>query len=173
MAAPTESLTGSCLCGAWRYTVLNQPLKSIICHCISCKKWTGASFMPNVMFPSSALDMKPDEEISPPPQMTTYPDKSSDSGRTVHRRFCASCGSPLYCSSPDFPGMISLATGTIDGRLGESKAEHAILTEEERLKGLAPEIEFYCKRAAPWVEIKGVTTKHHDLGDLGQEGDIS
>ncbi|KIW31068.1 uncharacterized protein PV07_02751 [Cladophialophora immunda] len=173
MADPAETLTGSCLCGSWRYTVPKQPIKSIICHCNACKKWTGGSFMPNVLFPSSGFDLKPDEAVSPPPQMTTYADKGSDSGRTVNRHFCATCGSPLYCSSSLSPEMISVPSGSIDGLLGASKAEHAKLTEEERLRGLAPEMEFYCQRAAPWVEIKGKTMKLHGMGDSGHEGDKS
>lgn len=125
----------------------------------------------NALFPSSAFDIKPaDEAISPPPQLSIYEDKGSDSGRTINRHFCATCGSPLYCQSPDFQGMISLPTGTIDGLLGASKAEHASLTDGERLKGLDPEIEFYCQRAAPWLEIKGETMKLHSLGDFGKEG---
>lgn len=161
---------GSCLCGTWRYTVLKQPVKSIVCHCNACKKWTGTSFMMNVLFPSSAFDIKPNEAISPPPQLSVYVDKGPDSGRTVNRYFCATCGSPLYCQSSDFQDMISLPSGTIDGLLGASKAEVASLTDEERLKGLAPEIEFYCQRAAPWLEIKGGTMKLHSLGDFGKEG---
>ncbi|KIW84976.1 hypothetical protein Z517_00364 [Fonsecaea pedrosoi CBS 271.37] len=172
MSDPAETLTGSCLCGAWRYTVLKQPVKSIICHCDACKKWSGSVFMANILFPRSALDLRPDNAIIPPPQMTTYGDKGSDSGRTVNRHFCARCGSPLYCCTSDFQDMISLPAGSIDGPLGAgSGAEHAMLTgEERRLKGLDPEIEFYCQRATPWVEIKCKTSKLQSLGELGKDG---
>ena len=38
---PSQRLAGSCLCGASKYAVLNQPIKMLVCHCINCKKFSS------------------------------------------------------------------------------------------------------------------------------------
>lgn len=39
------SNTGSCLCGAVKYTLAKTPTESATCHCSMCRKWSGGAFV--------------------------------------------------------------------------------------------------------------------------------
>ncbi|MFT7409338.1 MAG: hypothetical protein ACI9GJ_001314, partial [Parasphingorhabdus sp.] len=42
---PTEQvISGSCLCGAIRYSASASPLFQVHCHCQDCRKNTGSAF---------------------------------------------------------------------------------------------------------------------------------
>lgn len=41
---------GSCLCSAIKYEITGDPFTYLVCHCINCKKATGAAFMANAFF---------------------------------------------------------------------------------------------------------------------------
>ena len=38
----------------------------------------------------------------------------ADSGRTLHRYFCADCGSPIYSQRNPNPGFVVVRAGTLD-----------------------------------------------------------
>lgn len=50
-------------------------------------------------------------EISNKENLTIYEDKTTDSGTPLMRRFCKTCGSPVYTSSAAIPGSIFLRLG--------------------------------------------------------------
>ncbi|PXA97447.1 aldehyde-activating protein [Nostoc sp. 3335mG] len=75
-----EIRTGGCLCGAVRYEVRGEPLKSGLCHCGDCRKVTGTSFLAYADWPS---------------------DRFSYSGEVAEfdgRSFCPKCGSRLFAA---------------------------------------------------------------------------
>jgi hypothetical protein len=42
---------GGCFCGRVRYRVSGEPLRSAICHCVSCRRTSGALTVAWVSFP--------------------------------------------------------------------------------------------------------------------------
>ena len=88
-----------------------------------------------------------------------YTDSHTDSGNTLNRHFCTGCGCSLYLTVPQTPEVVSITSGTIDGALNEATGEVTQLAEEERLKGLKPGLELFCRSLTPWVEIKAETEK--------------
>lgn len=99
--------TGSCLCGAVKFTVTG-PLRSVIaCHCHQCRKQTG-----NYM---SATGTK-DENLSFTQRRGLKWYRSSDKAR---RGFCGECGSTLFWKG-DGRDYTAIAAGAIDGRPGSS-----------------------------------------------------
>jgi hypothetical protein len=107
MATP---LTGSCLCGAIRYTV-NIPVTELrACHCTHCQKSSGASGTVNAIIPSSAFKLT---QGTP----KRYDDKA-DSGRTLYRFFCGDCGSPMYSQRATTPERVVVRAGTFDDSSG-------------------------------------------------------
>lgn len=42
--------TGSCLCKGITYEIIGEPVTSVVCHCIDCKKASGSAFMANVLY---------------------------------------------------------------------------------------------------------------------------
>ncbi len=103
--------TGSCLCGAVKYT-FEEPARPIIaCHCIQCRKQTG-SFMH-----SSAVD-NDKFHIVETRGLKWY--RASD---MAARGFCGECGSNLFWK-PDKGNYTSFTAGSIDGATGLAVEGH-------------------------------------------------
>src|SRR4029450_1385295 len=47
--------TGGCLCGAVRYQAEADPLRAVICHCVTCRRGSGAPMMCLVHLPGEAF----------------------------------------------------------------------------------------------------------------------
>lgn len=129
MPAP---LTGSCLCGAIRYTVGVPVTELRACHCTHCQKASGAAGTVNAVLPSSVFKIT---QGTP----KRY-DAKADSGRTLYRYFCGDCGSPLYSQRPTTPEMTVVRAGTLDDSSGMKIATH-----------------IWTKSARPWAYIDPAT----------------
>ncbi len=69
--------TGGCLCGAVRYRLRGEPLRSGLCHCLDCRKASGSFYTPFAVWPAEAFESTG--------AMKTYAERS----------FCPECGSRL------------------------------------------------------------------------------
>ena len=99
-------LSGSCLCGAIRYTVSVPITELRACHCIHCQKASGTGASVNAPLPSAAFKLTqgtPKRHVG-----------KADSGRTLFRFFCGDCGSPIYSQRETTPETIALRVGTLD-----------------------------------------------------------
>lgn len=94
--------TGGCLCGAVRFRVKGAPKWVVHCHCPSCRRQTGAAFVPYAGF--KAVDF----------QLTSGKLASYNSSPGVTRRFCGDCGSPLTYESDRWPGELHVLLGAMD-----------------------------------------------------------
>lgn len=103
MATP---LTGSCLCGAIRYTIGVPVTELRACHCTNCQKASGAGGSVNAVVPSAAFKITQ----GTPKRF----DSKADSGRTLHRHFCGDCGSPIYSQRATSPETVVVRAGTFD-----------------------------------------------------------
>ena len=170
---PTKSSSsskGSCLCGAITYTLSQAPNKSVLCHCINCKKVSGSAFLTNDWYPVAALSVRATPESS----LKTYADQGLDLPKgQLLRHFCGKCGSPLYIKHDQFPEFVIVMRGTNDGAEGR---EHAV-SEEEGWEGdqvfrdgqnsaWKPTEEYFNQRRMGWVTaiddsktFVGMTTK--------------
>jgi len=118
-----ETLTGSCLCGAIRYTVAAPVTELRACHCTHCQKSSGAGGSVNAVLPSDAFRIT----HGTPKRY----DARADSGRTLHRYFCGDCGSPIYSQRATNPGMVVVRAGTFDNP-GDMKITAHIWTKSAR-----------------------------------------
>lgn len=85
--------TGGCLCGAVRYQVLGEPIKSGLCHCADCRKITGTSFL-------AYADWKRTDFSS-----------SGEIREFAGRSFCPTCGSRLFSLSEE---GVEIFLGSLD-----------------------------------------------------------
>ena len=129
------SLTGSCLCGAIRYTVDVPVTELRACHCTHCQKSSGASGTVNAIIPSSAFKITQ----GTPKRF----DSRADSGRTLYRYFCGDCGSPMYSQRATAPERVVVRAGSFDDSSG-MKITGNIWTASAR----------------PWAFIDPATTQH-------------
>jgi hypothetical protein len=130
-----DPLTGSCLCGAVRYTVTAPVAELRACHCTHCQKSSGAGGAVNAVLASDAFRITQ----GTPKRYAAR----ADSGRTLYRFFCSDCGSPIYGQRETNPGMVVVRAGTLDNA-GQMKIAAHIWT----------------KSARPWSHIDPASQQH-------------
>jgi hypothetical protein len=97
---------GRCLCGAVRFTVDAEPLGARMCWCRDCQRIASGSATVNVLFP--------EESVHYDGEMTTLK-LVADSGNTVERGFCPTCGAQMYSKTVEPAGMpMRVRAGTLD-----------------------------------------------------------
>ena len=86
-----RSLSGSCLCGAVRYTVSGEVQRFYHCHCSRCRKATGSGHATNLMVEGSLSWHSGAELIRrfKPPQAERFANA-----------FCATCGAVACWREP-------------------------------------------------------------------------
>ena len=96
-------LSGQCFCGAITYQVSGEPDFVALCHCIDCRRASGAPMVAWAMFPEAALTL------------TKGRPKTINSSGTAMRSFCVDCGSGLfYRNEAVLPGIVDVQTATLD-----------------------------------------------------------
>ena len=100
----SKQLTGSCLCGGFKYMVKN-PLKMLSnCHCSMCRNSLGAAFLSAFLVPKDDLIL-----------LETSTMASHKSSENVIRHFCKRCGCSTHCEDHNFSTVpILLSAGTLD-----------------------------------------------------------
>lgn len=121
------TMSGQCLCGQYSYTVEAEPMMTAVCHCKSCQRQSGSAFSTNIGVPEAAITGKG--------TLAAF-EETAESGNTVHRHFCGSCGSPVYSTLSASPGLAFVKAGTLDDT-----------------SALAPQVNIWCKSAQDWVVI--------------------
>jgi hypothetical protein len=95
-------ITGGCHCGAIRYSISGEPIRSALCACIDCRRSSGA--------PAVAWSLFAREVVSFEGEPATY-----NSSRDVERGFCDKCGTGLfYESATILPGKINMRSASFD-----------------------------------------------------------
>jgi len=102
----SDKISGSCMCGAIRYTV-DVPITELrACHCTNCQKGSGTGAAENAVIPSAAFHLERGS--------LKHFASRADSGRTLNRYFCGDCGSPIYSQRENAPETVVLRVGAID-----------------------------------------------------------
>ena len=120
--------------GAVRIRAAGEPLRVGLCHCETCRRNSGSSFLAFAVFPRERFSIEQGE---------TDHFQSSPEG---WRHFCPQCGSPLFSEWAD--------TDSLDVDLGALDKPHA----------LRPGYELLWDGRAPWLpEIHGLKRFEHNL----------
>jgi hypothetical protein len=98
-------ITGRCLCGAVRYQSTAAPLTARICWCRLCQYLAAGNGTVNVCFPRPTLTIEG--------QVSDYR-SVADSGSVMHRKFCPTCGTPMFSEAEARPHLIFVRGGTLD-----------------------------------------------------------
>lgn len=119
-------ITGRCLCGGVTYSVDAQPVWQGVCHCSNCQRQTASAFSTVVGVPSKALTVKG--------TLASFKTVSEGFQSTTERRFCSTCGSPIYSMIESMPQVAFLKAGTIDD-----------------ISWFQPTVEIWTSSAQPWA----------------------
>src|ERR1051325_8882639 len=97
---------GGCLCGAVRYRVSGEPVRSSVCSCTACQRRTGSLAGFGAYFNANQVTVRG--------ELRTYEHRSDESGRWLRFEFCPKCGTQVTWTAEVFPGMRAIGVGTLD-----------------------------------------------------------
>ena len=95
-------ITGRSYCGATTINATQAPRTVVYCHCIDCRRVTGAPVAAFAAFDETAVTLTPNEG------------RSVTSNPGVTRSFCQVCGTPLTGRYDYLPGEVYIAVGVLD-----------------------------------------------------------
>jgi hypothetical protein len=96
--------SGSCFCGAVRFTVSGQPVAMGYCHCESCRHWSAGPVNAFSLWKPEAIRVTKGAE-----NIGTY-NKSPRSSR----KWCKTCGGHLFTEHPAW-GLTDVYAAVIPG----------------------------------------------------------
>lgn len=102
--AKTETLKGSCLCGAVRYTARGESKRFYHCHCSRCRKVTGTGHASN-LFVAGTLTWDEGAE-----QVKKF---RLPGAKGFGNSFCGVCGSRVPAFNEKF-GTVFIPAGSLD-----------------------------------------------------------
>ena len=138
------AITGRCYCGATTISATQMPQTIAYCHCIDCRRVTGAPVAAFAAFDETAVTFSPDEG------------RKVVANPGVMRTFCAACGSPLTGRYDYLPGQVYIAVGVLD-----------------QASDLAPQLHAHESQRLTWLHIdddleRFATTSRLHLADAGK-----
>ena len=123
-------LSGSCLCGTVKYET-DGPLTAVTrCHCVQCRKASGAEFATNGSVPLAGFRVLSGAEALG--RFESSPGK--------FRVFCSRCGSPLFKEYPVSEGVVRLRLGSLDSELPHGPTYHVFVSEKPSWSEICDEL---------------------------------
>ena len=107
-------VSGSCFCGAVRFSIGLPTLFCGHCHCSMCRRSHGAGFVTWIAVPRSQFLLEGGEA-----ELVRF--RSSDHGA---RSFCSRCGSTLFCESDKHPDQIDIVLANMAGPIDRLPQAH-------------------------------------------------
>ena len=128
---------GGCLCGAVRYVLTAIPNFVYFCHCRDCQKESGSPFVTDMEVARAAL------QIAGPLARYT---RTGESGKSVHRNFCRSCGTTVMTEFDVDPAHVAIKACSLDDA-----------------SWVKPDRHLYASRMQPWLKLNdGLRTYERD-----------
>jgi hypothetical protein len=93
----------SCSCGQLRAVTSGEPVRVSICHCFACQRRTGSSYGYQARFHSDHVRISGESR--------EYVRHADEDGAVRRMRFCPQCGSTIYWTDDQNPGMVAVAVG--------------------------------------------------------------
>lgn len=102
-----EAITGRCFCGAVRFRFTGSPVAIRACWCRDCQYLSSGNASVSAIIQTATFELAGDvcEHVS-----------TADSGATMRRSFCPTCGTPLFSASATRPDMMAVRVGALDDR---------------------------------------------------------
>lgn len=126
---------GGCLCGAVRYRVSGTPLDAGYCHCLLCRRSTGAPVSAWLTFPIDSFEYTKGKT-------SIY--RSSLWGQ---REFCSVCGTQIAYRDAEGARSIDISMGSLD---------------DPTL--YRPEYHIFVKDRIPWFDTADNLPRHENAG---------
>ena len=119
------TMEGGCFCGAVRYRIEGTPSRVTNCHCIHCRRTSGAPFLTWAEAKASAF------------KFTKGIPNSFESRPHVTRKFCANCGTQLTFQNAEDDDLVDITVGSLDTPASVTPEDHV-----------------WCDRMLPWIKLQ-------------------
>jgi hypothetical protein len=126
-------LQGGCMCGAVRYEASGEPFNATLCHCVDCRRASGA---PALAWFSVRRDTLHWTRGSP---------ARNASSPGVERLFCGQCGTQLTWDGAGAPGEIDVTVCSLDDPEAVAPADHTFASQQLRWLHLADTLPRYAR----------------------------
>ena len=126
-------LQGGCMCGAVRYEASGEPFHLTLCHCVDCRRASGAPALAWFSVRAAAL------------RWTRGTPACNPSSPGVERLFCGSCGTQLAWHSNGTPDEISVTMGSLDDPDALAPADHLFYAQRVHWLHLADTLPRYLR----------------------------
>jgi hypothetical protein len=104
--------TGSCRCGAVQFAVSAEPFHVSYCHCMDCRKASGAPVSAFVGFPSDQVAIEGDT-------------LAAFQNGPVKRSFCNRCGTPIAYVDDRLENQTYFTLGAMDSPASYKPTHHS------------------------------------------------
>jgi hypothetical protein len=132
-------LAGSCLCGGVKYEA-EGPLSAIgRCHCVQCRKASGAEFATNGAVSKQGFRIVAGEELL----------RRWQSSPGQFRVFCGRCGSPLFKENQNTPTQVRLRLGCLDSEQDQKPKLHVFVSEKPSWSEISDDLPQYPRLPGP------------------------
>ncbi len=102
---PEKSVSGSCFCGAIRFSVRPPTMFCGHCHCSMCRRSHGAGYVTWLAVARDQFRIDSGES-----ELARF--RSSEHGV---RSFCKRCGSSLFCETSHQPDVVDVVLANMQG----------------------------------------------------------
>jgi hypothetical protein len=115
-------LTGSCHCGAVRFSIESpHPYPFNRCYCSICRKTAGGGgYAINLGGDYDSMHIEGEEHVSVYQARITDPDTGKATISPGKRHFCRHCGSALWVWDPRWPKLVHPFASAIDSELPQA-----------------------------------------------------
>jgi len=117
-------MEGGCFCGAVRYAIQGAIARTTNCHCLHCRKTSGAPFLTWITVDSDRFRI-----VSGSP--ARYASRPG-----VVRQCCGSCGTQITWQETSGADTIDVTACSLDS-----------------VEGIAPQDHLWCDRMVPWLKL--------------------
>lgn len=129
-------LRGGCHCGRVRYETDGTPFHATICHCIDCRRVSGAASV--AWFSVSRASL----------QWTGDMPSAYGSSPGALRRFCSQCGTSISFEDVKYPEEVDIATATLDDPERVPPADHVFVSQRPHWVAIGDALPTYQRRRA-------------------------
>jgi hypothetical protein len=129
----TNVISGGCLCGSVRYEAAGQPYNITHCHCLDCRRSSGAPFVTWASFPRSGLCFT-----------TGQPREVKWAGRL--RSFCSECGTPLTFMTGPNADEVDITVCSFDQPASVTPSDHTWVEDRLPWIDLADHLPTYARK---------------------------
>jgi len=133
---------GSCECKSIGYQYNGEPLTCYACHCTDCQTSSGSAF---------GLSMIVNDKDFEVTKGTVATNTNDVNGTKVEKHYCVHCGTSLWFSAKEYPGILAIKPGTF-----------------EDTSWFKPIAHLWVRSAQPWVILDKDTRQYQKQPEMSE-----